>query len=88
MAIKKNSMDQKINQFYKNKKILVTGVTGFKGAWLCQWLLSLGSKVYGIGYNPNKNKNLFYSLKLNKKINRNYNDSKRNINEFIIVFKQ
>ena len=57
-----------INNFYKNKKVLVTGATGFKGAWLCYWLVMLGAKVYGIGYNPNKNKNLFYSLKLNKKI--------------------
>ena len=57
-----------INNFYKNKKVLVTGATGFKGAWLCYWLTILGAKVYGVGYNPNKNKNLFYSLKLEKKI--------------------
>ena len=37
-------------------------------AWLCYWLKILGAKVYGIGNNPNKNKNLFYSLKLDKKI--------------------
>ena len=55
-------------RFYKNKKILVTGVTGFKGAWLSHWLLKLGSKVYGTGYNPNQNKNLFYKLRLHKKI--------------------
>ena len=59
----------KLNKFYKNKKILVTGATGFKGAWLSQWLLKLGSKVYGIGYNPNQNKNFFYKLNLHKKIN-------------------
>ena len=58
----------KIANFYKNKKVLVTGATGFKGAWLCSWLLKLGAKVYGIGHTPNKNKNLFYSLSLNKKI--------------------
>ena len=57
-----------ITNFYKNKKILVTGATGFKGAWLCSWLLKLGAKVYGIGFTPNKNKNLFYSLSLDKKI--------------------
>jgi len=57
-----------INLFYKNKRVLVTGATGFKGAWLCYWLTMLGAKVYGVGYNPNKNKNLFYSLKLDKKI--------------------
>ena len=57
-----------LKNFYKNKKILVTGATGFKGAWLCSWLLKLGAKVYGLGFNPNKNKNLFYSLSLDKKI--------------------
>jgi len=57
-----------VKNFYKNKKVLITGVTGFKGAWLSCWLKMLGAKVYGVGYNPNKNKNLFYSLKLDKKI--------------------
>jgi CDP-glucose 4,6-dehydratase len=57
-----------VKNFYKNKKVLVTGATGFKGAWLSCWLNILGAKVYGVGYNPNKNKNLFYSLKLDKKI--------------------
>ncbi len=57
-----------MKKFYKNKKILVTGVTGFKGAWLSQWLISLGAKVYGLGYNPNQNKNLFYKLNLQKKV--------------------
>ena len=59
---------EKMNNFYKNKKILVTGATGFKGSWLCCWLLQMGAKVYGTGYSPNQNKNLFYQLKLNKKI--------------------
>ncbi len=57
-----------IIKFYKNKKILVTGATGFKGAWLCSLLLKMGAKVYGAGFTPNKNKHLFYSLSLNKKI--------------------
>ena len=60
---------EKMKLFYKNKKVLVTGATGFKGAWLCAWLLKLGAKVYGTGYNPNQNKSLFYKLSLQKKIN-------------------
>ena len=60
---------EKMKKFYKNKKVLVTGATGFKGAWLCSWLLKLGAKVYGTGFNPNQNKNLFYKLSLQKKIN-------------------
>jgi len=53
---------------YKKKKIIVTGATGFKGAWLSFWLYMLGAKVYAIGYLPNENKKLFYSLNLHKKI--------------------
>lgn len=33
--------------FYKNKKILITGHTGFKGAWMCQLLLMAGADVTG-----------------------------------------
>ena len=55
-------------KFYKNKKILVTGSTGFKGAWLSLWLNIMGAKVYGIGYRPNLNKKLFNQLNLRKKI--------------------
>jgi len=58
-----------LKNFYKNKKILITGVTGFKGAWLSNWLLKLGSKVIGIGHSTKKNKSLFYQLELEKKIN-------------------
>tara|TARA_X000000368_G_scaffold319027_1_gene256223 strand:- start:157 stop:1215 length:1059 start_codon:yes stop_codon:yes gene_type:complete len=78
-----------VKNFYKNKKVLVTGATGFKGAWLCYWLNILGAKVYGVGYNPNKNKNLFYSLKLDKKIKLKLLDirNKNKIKKFIISNK-
>ena len=55
---------EKIKNFYKNKKVLVTGATGFKGSWLCAWLLTLDAKVYATGYNPNKNNTLFKSLNI------------------------
>jgi len=32
---------------YKNKKVMVTGHTGFKGCWLTIWLLNLGAEVFG-----------------------------------------
>ena len=37
--------------FYKNKKVLVTGHSGFKGSWLSLWLHQLGAKVYGLSKN-------------------------------------
>jgi CDP-glucose 4,6-dehydratase len=78
-----------MKKFYKGKKILVTGATGFKGAWLCYWLCLLGAKVYGIGYNPNKNKNLFYSLGLDKKINLKLLDirDKKKLTTVLFLFK-
>ncbi len=40
------------NSFYKGKKILVTGHTGFKGSWLSIWLHELGAEVIGVGQDP------------------------------------
>ncbi len=40
------------DQFYKNKKILVTGHTGFKGAWLIIWLKELGADIVGYSLDP------------------------------------
>ena len=79
----------KLKQFYNNKKILVTGATGFKGAWLCLWLKMLGAKVYGIGYKPNSNKRLFDQLNLSKVINFKYVDIRnyKKTNNFIIKSK-
>lgn len=36
-------------QFYRSKRVLITGHTGFKGSWLTLWLHELGAKVYGYG---------------------------------------
>lgn len=44
---------------YRDKKVLVTGHTGFKGAWLSIWLHLLGAKVIGIALDPTEENNLF-----------------------------
>ena len=36
--------------FYQNKKVFVTGHTGFKGSWLSAWLLKLGATVTGYAH--------------------------------------
>lgn len=45
--------------FYKNKKVLVTGHTGFKGSWLCRILILAGAKVTGYSLEPPTNPSLF-----------------------------
>ncbi len=60
------------DNFFKNKKVLVTGHTGFKGAWLSYYLYLLGSKVMGISLKPSTNPSLFEILNLKNKIDNNY----------------
>lgn len=55
-----------ILQFYKNKKVLVTGHTGFKGSWLSYVLLNAGAKVTGFSLRPPTEPSLFEELKLEK----------------------
>ena len=55
--------------FFKNKKILITGHTGFKGAWLSFIMIQSGAKVMGIS-DKVQNKKLFKQLEIKKNINR------------------
>ncbi len=58
-------MENMVNtNFWKNKKVLVTGHTGFKGSWLVFWLAEMGADVYGIALPPQTNPSIFSILKL------------------------
>ena len=50
--------------FYRNKKVLVTGHTGFKGTWLCRILVNAGAIVTGYALDPPTNPNLFELARL------------------------
>jgi CDP-glucose 4,6-dehydratase len=49
---------------FQDKRVLVTGHTGFKGAWLCEWLLMLGARLTGIALPPDTDPALFHQLRL------------------------
>ena len=56
------------NNIYKNKTVLVTGHTGFKGSWLSLWLVMMGAKVIGISNKVLSKPSHFEVINLKKKI--------------------
>ena len=72
--------------FWKNKKVLITGNTGFKGSWLSLWLLLMNAEVYGISLEPNNTPNLFEKSNLAEKINNHFFDI-RNKKKLEVNFK-
>ena len=93
MSINKSSF---LKQF-KNKKILITGHTGFKGSWLTHWLVLLGAKVIGLSIDVPSKPSHFRSTKLQNKIThrnvdvRNLNKLKKflqNINQIMFFIWQ
>ncbi len=57
----------RLEQAYRGRRVLVTGHTGFKGAWLCEWLINLGAKVTGFALPPGS-PSLFEQLGLNTRL--------------------
>ncbi len=77
--MEKKSKNILLKNFYKNKKVLVTGANGFKGLWLSMVLKTFGSDIYGIGIDKG---NYFLSKYINLKKNIkfkeiNINDARR-----------
>mgnify|MGYP001214269908 CR=1 FL=1 len=77
-----------MQSFWKDKRVLITGHTGFKGSWLSYFLLKLGSNVSGISLNPTQPLSLFDSLNLSKELDshitdiRDYDSTKKIIEKF------
>lgn len=75
-------------KFYQNKKILLTGHTGFKGSWMCRLLLELGADVCGYSLNPPTTPALYDIADINDHIRsviadiRDYDTLKKTFDEF------
>ena len=54
--------------FYKNKKVLITGHTGFKGSWMCQTLLMAGADVTGYALEMSTEPDLFRLCRLDTRM--------------------
>ena len=59
---------------YKGKTVWVSGHTGFKGSWLCEWLLDLGAEVHGFALAPATEPALFDQLGLAERVHHEIGD--------------
>lgn len=81
-------MTEKLDlDFYKSKKVLITGHTGFKGSWLCKMLTNLGANVTGYALEPPTNPSLFELSGIEGDINSVRGDI-RDYNSLKIVFDE
>lgn len=55
--------------FYKGKKVLITGHTGFKGSWMCRLLVNAGAEVTGYSLEPPTDPSLFELCGLSERMN-------------------
>ena len=75
------------NDIYQNKKVLITGHTGFKGSWLAIWLKELGADVVGYSLDPPSEPNNFEATGLREKITHIHGDI-RDLDRLIEIFKK
>lgn len=73
--------------FYKNKKVLITGHTGFKGSWMCKVLINAGAEVTGYALAAPTNPSLFEMCNLSSKVNSVEGDI-RDLAHLLAVFKK
>lgn len=73
------------SNIYKNKKVIITGDTGFKGSWLAIWLKELGAEVYGYALPPKTINDNFVVCNLYEKIHHQDGDI-RDFNKLVKYF--
>ena len=73
--------------FWKGRKVLITGHTGFKGSWLCLWLNSMGANVYGIGLSPLTDHSIYKYARIADIVDSNISDI-RNFDKIKELFDQ
>ena len=56
------------DNFWRNKRVFITGHTGFKGSWLTLWLNQLGAQITGYSLDPLPDQTLFTELNLSEQI--------------------
>lgn len=76
------------NSFWKNKKVFITGHTGFKGSWLVLILHHLGAKVSGYALDPISKPNFFDNLKLSSFLQHDFREDIKNLSKLSKAIKK
>ena len=63
-----------LKSFWSGKRVFITGNTGFKGSWLSLIMLNLGAEVKGFSLKHERDKSLYFKLKLEENSNNTYGD--------------
>jgi CDP-glucose 4,6-dehydratase len=63
-----------LESVFRNKRVWLSGHTGFKGCWLSEWLLDLGAEVYGFALDPPTEPSLFDQLRLRNRLHHKVGD--------------
>ena len=74
-------------KIFRNKKVLITGHTGFKGSWLSLWLNISGAKVYGVSNNYKSTETNIKNFKLKKNV-KNFNIDIRNFEKLNKIIRK
>jgi len=65
---------ESLRRAYAGKRVFITGHTGFKGSWLCEWLLGLDAEVWGYSLPPPTRPALFEQLRLANRVRHEVGD--------------
>lgn len=76
------------NSIYKNKRVLVTGHTGFKGSWLSIWLHEMGAEVIGVGLDPYSEKDNYVLSGIGPKLKADIRADIRDVQKMKEIFAE
>ncbi len=71
---------------FRDKKVLITGHTGFKGSWLVAWLLKLGANIIGVSKDIPTNPSMFEVLELKDRI-KDYREDIRSLDRIVKIIR-